>query len=180
MSKVEKGESKAARKREVKKHPRTKNAQLKKTEPLQKRLNQAEEEIRALKDRLLRSAAELDNYRKRTERQFAQIVESTRGEVIKDILPVIDDLERSLKSGQKGKAFFKGVELIYQKLTAILRNRGLAPMESVGMAFDVERHDALLQVEKEGVPSGIVLEEHEKGYLLNGNVLRHTRVVVSK
>jgi molecular chaperone GrpE len=72
------------------------------------------------------------------------------------------------------------VELIYQKLTAILRNRGLVPMESVGMAFDVERHDALLQVEKEGVPSGIVLEEHEKGYLLNRNVLRHAKVVVSK
>ncbi len=136
-----------------------------------------------MKDRLLRTAAELDNFRKRTEREISRIVQNANERLIKDILPVIDDLERSLKLSQKGKnekEFRSGVELIYQKLMSVLRSYGLEPMESENKEFDVQQHEALLQMEKEGTPPDMVVEEHGKGYLLNGKVLRHAKVVVSK
>ncbi len=154
-----------------------------KAEECQKKLKKANKEIEELKERLLRRVAELDNYRKRTEREIANIIQNANENLIKDILPVVDDLERSLKisnSGEDDVEFRKGVELIYQKLMLILGKYGLEPMESVGTEFDVEKHDALLQISKKGTPAGVVVEEHEKGYLLNGRVLRHAKVVVSK
>lgn len=180
FSMSEKRDSSKSGKKEARKRSSTKTPQQKREDKLRKKLKQSEGEIVSLKDRLLRAAAELDNYRKRTEREFARIVQNANGELIKDILPVIDDLERFLKSSRKAKEFHEGVELIYQKLLAILGNRGLVPMESVGKAFDVEQHDALLQMEKNGELSSIVIEEHEKGYLLRDKVLRHAKVVVSK
>ena len=155
----------------------------KKEVQLRKKLDAAEKEIHRLRDQLLRCAAELDNFRKRTEREIVQIINNANEGIIKDILPIIDDLERSLKSapkGGKGKEFYKGVDLIYQKLMTVLGKYGLEPMESIGKDFDVDQHDALLQVIKEGSPSSTIIDEHEKGFLLNGKVIRHAKVVVSK
>ena len=153
-----------------------------KENPLREKLKEAEDQIQSLNDRLLRTAAELDNYRKRTEREIARIIQNANEGLIKDLLPVLDDFERSLKLDQNrdDKGFREGLELIYQKLLSTLQSRGLEPMVSVDQPFDVDRHDALLQVEKKGKPSGVVLEEHEKGYLLNSRVLRHAKVLVSK
>ena len=150
---------------------------------LSKKLKLAEKEIQTLKDQLLRSIAELDNYRKRTEREFSQIIQNANAELLKDVLSIVDDFDRSLKTTQENGSvaeFRKGIELIYQKLMTIIKKYGLEPMESIGTPFDVDRHDALLLVEKEGIESGKVIEEHEKGYLLNGQVLRHAKVIVSK
>lgn len=159
-----------------KKAPPTKESQLREN------LKRAKEDAGALKEQLLRTAAELDNFRKRTEREYSQLVDQANRNLILDILPAIDDLERSLKTGQKqgGREFREGIEMIQEKLLSILRNRGLEPLETVGNPFDVDQHDALLQVEKEGEAPNIVLEEIEKGYVLNGRVLRHAKVVVSK
>ena len=147
------------------------------------KLKKAQAEIVQLNDRLLRAAAELENVRKRTERDIGQIIKKANENLIRDILPVLDDFERSLKTSQQEDAqedIYTGMTLIHQKLCATLSNYGLKPMESVGSEFDVDLHDALLQVEKKGTPSNHVIEEHEKGYFLNGNVLRHAKVVVSK
>ncbi len=179
----EKHVSNSAKEKEKRERSKPKSAQKKKEERLQKKLKEAEKEIEVLKDRLLRTAAELDNFRKRTEREISQIIQNANERLIKDILPVIDDLERSLKLSHEGgneKDFRKGIELIYQKLMSVLQSYGLEPIESENKEFDVEQHEALLQMEKEGIPPGIVIEEHEKGYLLNGKVLRHAKVVVSK
>ena len=147
-------------------------------------MKRCEEEARALKDRWLRTAAELDNFKKRTERENAQFLQTANENLIKDILPVIDDWERSLKTRNKEdkdvQAFYDGIDMIFRKLLSILGSRGLEPMKSVGQSFDVQHHEALFQLEKKGKPSGIVLEEHEKGYLLHGKVVRHAKVVVSK
>lgn len=170
-------------KRKAKKRSEAKTSEKKKEEHLRRKLKEADGEIETLKDRLLRTAAELDNFRKRTEREISQVIQNANGELIRGILPIIDDLERSLKSTQNrggGKEFRKGVELIYQKLMAVLRDYGLESMESMGKAFDVEQHDALLQIERKGASPGMVIEEHEKGYLFRGRVLRHAKVVVSK
>lgn len=149
---------------------------------LKEALDKAESENGALKDRLLRIAAEFDNTKKRTEREIAQIILTANKRLILELLPVVDDLERSLKisGSQDPESFRQGVELIYQKLTGVLQTNGVAPMESVGQPFDVEKHDALLQVDQPDMPSGVVVQEHEKGYCLHDAVLRHAKVVVSK
>lgn len=149
---------------------------------LEEELAQSREEIESLKDRLLRTAAELDNIKKRTEKEFGQIVQSANSRLILDLLPVVDDLERSLKSSGKDEAgtFRNGIELIHQKMLQIFKKNGVEPMESVGQDFDVDKHDALLQMESDHMEPGKIIEEHEKGYFLNGQVLRHAKVIVSK
>jgi molecular chaperone GrpE len=154
----------------------------KEKESLRGRVRLLEEENRELKDRWIRTAAEMENLRKRTERERVQWIQSANADLLKAILPIGDDLERSLQTSAESDsaAFRSGVEMIAQKLNALLKSRGVTLMESGGLPFDVNQHDALLHAEREGVPPGVVLEEYEKGYLLNGQVLRHAKVVVSK
>jgi molecular chaperone GrpE len=175
QKKAEKARSSKSKRSEDTKSP-------KEVTKLKEALQKSKSENEALKERLLRIAAEFDNTKKRTEREIAQIILTANKRLILDLLPVVDDLERSLKisADQDPESFRQGVELIYQKLTGILKNQGVAPMESVGQPFDVDKHDALLQVEQPDAPSGIVVQEHEKGYCLHDAVLRHAKVVVSK
>lgn len=154
----------------------------KKKSSQQKTIEKLQEENVLLKDQLLRTAAELKNIKFRTEREIAQVILNANKEIIKDLLTVVDDFERSLKSNEEkeGAHFAEGVTLICQKLMSVLKKYGLEPMDSVGKPFTVEQHDALLQVEQKDTPTGIVLDEHEKGYYLNGSILRHAKVLVSK
>jgi len=95
---------------------------------------------------------------------------------------VLDDFERSLKHSKEIKdndAHIRGVELIYQKLVKVLEGRGVKSFETVGKEFNVDYHDALLQVVREDVPPHTVVEEVEKGYMLNDRVIRHAKVIVS-
>jgi molecular chaperone GrpE len=150
---------------------------------VQKKLKEKESELEKVREQLLRTAAELENFKKRTEREMVQIIQSANGGLISDILPVLDDFERFFKASEehkKSKELQEGANLIFQKLLATLADYGLKPMESKGTRFNVEEHDALLQVEKKGVQSGVVVDEHEKGYYLNDKVLRHAKVLVSK
>ena len=159
-----------------------KNLQVKEKK-LQSQIKNLKKEAESLKEQLLRRTAELDNMRKRNEREIARIIQSANKDLIKDILSVVDDLERSLEASKKNSGeedLLKGVELIHQKLMSVFSKYGLTPIESVGKPFDVEKHEALMQVEKKDVPSGTVVEEYEKGYMLNGEILRHAKVVVSK
>jgi molecular chaperone GrpE len=141
------------------------------------------EEKEELHDQLLRKIAEFDNYRKRTEREFLNRVLNANERLIADLLPVIDDMERSLahaKENQDIKSLVEGSELIYKKLMSILEKEGLKSIESTGQEFDPDKHDALMQMEAENVESGQVLDEHLKGYTLNGKVIRHAQVIVAK
>lgn len=146
------------------------------------KLAEAEKQLENYKDMLLRKAAEFDNYKKRVENESASIFKFARVDVITEILPVVDDFERSLKLGKEKKdseAFYKGIELIYQKLLKLLESHGVRIMETVGKEFDVHYHDALLQVHRTDVPPHTIVEEVEKGYILNDRVLRHAKVIVS-
>ena len=179
----EKRERVKSDKKQGKKTLKTKTSPDKQAERLRKKLKEAKREVAVTKDQLLRTVAELDNYRKRTEREISQIIQNANSGIVKELLPVIDDLERSLNTthnDQGEKEFRKGVELIYQKLIAILQNHGLKTIESLHVPFNVELHDALMQVEKKGVETGLVIEEHEKGYYFKDKVLRHAKVIVSK
>ena len=160
-----------------------KQAADKKLKQIKQKLAKQEQANADLKDRLLRTAAELENLRKRTEREKSELVFNANARLIRELLPVLDDFERSLKiSGNRIQLadFLKGVEYIHQKLLETLQAYGLAPMKSDGERFDVEKHDALLLQEKKGVESDMVIETYEKGYTLHDRVLRHAKVIVSK
>ena len=141
------------------------------------------EENAQLKDQLLRKMAEFDNYRKRNERDYLDRIKNANERLITELLPVVDDLERSIahaKSGQDLTTLVEGSDLIYKKLLALLEKEGLEPLISVGEEFDPDKHDALLQTENEKYESGVVVDEHSKGYILNGKVIRHAQVIVAK
>ena len=159
-----------------------KTGQRKESENLKKELSKAREEINRLKDQMLRSMADADNFRKRKEREAAQQIQNANEQLILSLLPVVDDFERSLKmSGESdAKQFREGMELISQKLLSVLSGAGVKPMDSIGKPFDVDQHDAMLQMEVEGVPAGQVVDEHARGYFLNDKVLRHAKVIISK
>lgn len=146
------------------------------------KLAEAEKQADTYKDLLYRKAAEFENYRKRSENEVASVVRFANESLISDLLPVLDDFERSLKAAKTSKEFdslYRGIELIYQKLVKNLEKRGVKSFETVGKEFNVDFHDALLQMPREDVAPHTVLEEIEKGYTLNDRVVRHAKVIVS-
>ncbi len=149
---------------------------------LQQKLEAAQKLADAYKDQLLRKAAEFDNYKKRTETEYASMARAANERLIGSLVPILDDFIRSLKSGREAKdheSFFKGVEMIYNKFTKLLESQGLAPFDSVGKPFNVEYHDALMQMPRSDVPPQTVIEEIERGYKLFDKILRHAKVIVS-
>lgn len=144
------------------------------------------EEVRRLadqyKDQLLRRAAELENYKRRSESEITTIIRNANENLLTALLPVLDDFDRSLKAFSDNtdtESLRRGVELIAQKLARALEREGLAPFDSIGQPFNVEYHDALLQIPRADVPPHTVIEEVERGYRLRDKVLRHAKVVVS-
>jgi molecular chaperone GrpE len=151
-------------------------------EELARKLAEAERQVEHYKDLLLRKAAEFDNYKKRVESDTITLAKFAKADVLTGLLPVIDDFDRSLKQMREHKdaeGVAKGIELIYQKLMKFLEANGVRTMETVGKQFDVRYHDALLQVPREDIPPHTIVEEVEKGYLLDDRVIRHAKVIVS-
>ena len=149
---------------------------------IQRELEEAVKSAQAFKDQLLRKAAEFESYKRRSEAEYLSLVRNANEGLIGALLPIVEDLTRSLKAGSSqpdGEAFYRGVELIYQKLMKVLEAQGLAPFDSSGAPFDVNYHDALLQVARDDVSPGTVVEEIARGYKLNDRVLRHAKVIVS-
>ena len=140
------------------------------------------EENEKLKDQLLRSMAEFDNYKRRTEKEFIENIQSAGKEIIEELIPVIDDFQRSLQHAdpKNGDTLLEGLNLIYKNLMKVLTKRGLKEIDAVGKEFNPDEHDALMQVESDKYESGIVVEEHSKGYKLNDKVIRHAQVLVAK
>jgi molecular chaperone GrpE len=151
-------------------------------EQLRTQLAEVQKTADTLKDQLLRKAADFENFRKRAEAEFAAVIRNANESLLLALIPTLDDFLRSLKSGKDQKdydAFYRGVELICSKFSRTLENEGLVPFESVGKPFDVRFHDALLQIPRRDVPPHTVVEEVERGFMLNDRVLRHAKVVVS-
>jgi molecular chaperone GrpE len=145
-------------------------------------LEELQKQVDQYKDLLLRKAAEFDNFKRRIENETTNVIRFATESLIDDLLPVLDDFERSLKHSREtnqNDALVKGVELIYGKLLKVLEGRGVKAFETVGKEFDVGFHDALMQMPRKDVPPHTVIEEVEKGYMLNDKVIRHAKVVVS-
>ncbi|KAB2879945.1 nucleotide exchange factor GrpE [bacterium] len=144
-------------------------------------------EADALKDQLLRTLAEFDNYKKRSQRDMSQFMQAANEKLILELLPVIDDMERAIKVSKeitsddaKVQQFVQGVEFIYKKIVKTLEAKGLKAIESIGMPLDVNLHDALIQIDAPDTEPNTVVDEHEKGYYLYDKVIRHAKVIVSK
>jgi len=159
-------------------------------EPLQKQLEDLRkqaEELQKEKDdifgKLQRVAADYDNYQKRSVKQISDNIAYEKEKIIKALLPVIDDFERVLINAENCKnadAIINGVGIVYEHLKGVLRSEGVEQIESAGEKFDPAHHQALTQRTEQGRENGVVLEELQKGYKLNGRVIRASRVVVNK
>lgn len=140
----------------------------------------AERERDEYLDLAQRTRAELDNFRKRAARDSAQAGERAKANLVRELLPVVDNLERALGSAGEGEQHLaEGVRMVHGQLVAALEREGIQQFDPAGDTFDPECHEALSTRQQEGSDSGIVLDVVEKGYRLNGTVLRPARVVVS-
>src|SRR5262245_62983486 len=134
-------------------------------------------------DRLLRKTAEFDNYRKRTERERIQLSEAAAADLIEELLPLVDDMERALKAdsgSESAESIRRGVELIYKRLFDTLRKRGVKPIDVLGQDFDPHFHQAVAYEPAEGRRHGEVIEEFRRGYMLGDRLLRPAMVKVAK
>ncbi len=134
------------------------------------------------KDQYLRLAAEFDNFRKRTAREYGDLVRNAERALIGDLTEVYDDFVRALTADHRGESvdqFAQGVEQIKSKFWRALEKRGLERLSTVGRKFDPEEHEALARMPSEDHDEGIVVQEIAPGYKLGGKILRHAKVVVS-
>ena len=142
-----------------------------------------DEQIRELNDRLLRNMAEFDNFRKRTDREKEAMFGNGQSAMIVKILPVLDDMERglaALSEEEKGSSVGQGLEMICKKLSKILEDAGVTPIEAEGKPFDPALHNAVMQQESEEFESGTVIKELQKGYMFRDQVIRYSMVMVAQ
>ncbi|HIZ21632.1 MAG TPA: nucleotide exchange factor GrpE [Candidatus Blautia faecigallinarum] len=144
-----------------------------------KEKDKKDQQIEELTDRLKRSMAEFDNFRKRTEKEKASMYIIGAKEIIEKILPVADNFERGLAQAAEGDAFAEGMKMIYKQMMTTLEDLGVKPIEAVGKEFDPNFHNAVMHVEDESVGENIVVEELQKGYTYKDFVIRHSMVKVA-
>jgi molecular chaperone GrpE len=152
-------------------------------EALKAQLAEKDKEIAELKDKYLRTLADSENARKRIRQQSEESVRIQREAILRDVLPIIDNLERALDAARQGapvKAVVDGVEMTVKALIDFLRAQGVTPIQSVGQAFDPTRHEAADHVESEKHPPNTVVDEFHRGYLIGERTLRPARVSVAK
>jgi molecular chaperone GrpE len=150
---------------------------------LEHKLKSAEQELENYKDRLLRKAAEFENYKRRVENDQFNLLKYAAESLIIKLLPVIDDLERSLvhiKDAKDADSIIDGIKLVYDKLMKMLEDQGVKPIDAVGKPFDVHYHEAIMQRKVDNAEPHTVIEEFEKGYIYKDRVIRHTKVAVSE
>jgi molecular chaperone GrpE len=150
---------------------------------LKKRLEEKEKEARENLDRLLRTAADFENFKKRATREKEDWTKFANEDLIKSILPFIDNLERAVNHAEKvvdTGVLIEGIKLTLQQIHQTLNRFGLVPFDSVGKPFDPARHEAMLVVETDQHEPNQVVEEFQRGYLLNERLLRPATVSVSK
>jgi molecular chaperone GrpE len=138
--------------------------------------------IADLRDQVKRQMAEFDNFRKRTDKEKSAMFEMGASDVIKKLLPVVDNFERGFKSltdDEKETPFAKGMDMVYKQTLKMLDELNVKPIEAVGQEFNPELHNAVMHVEDESAGENIIIEEFEKGYTYRETVIRHSMVKVA-
>lgn len=152
-------------------------------DPKDVEIDELKKELNELRDKYVRLFADFDNAKKRMAREKLEIIMTASKDVVKDLLPVLDDFERAMKAAESStdENVKAGIQLIHSKLQSMLATKGLKPMESIGKEFDTEQHEAITEIP---APSpemeGKVVDELEKGYLLNDKIIRFAKVIVGK
>lgn len=152
-------------------------------EKLKEQLETKETEAKQNYDRFLRQVADFENFKKRAAREKEEIVRFANETLIKDLLPVLDNLERAVsyaRGGGNGKPLLEGVELVLKGFTEVLTKHGLAPIQAKGEPFDPNKHEAIAQVETRDHAHNTIVEEHQKGYHLMDRLLRPSLVTTAK
>jgi molecular chaperone GrpE len=141
-----------------------------------------EAQAKDFKDRWLRTAAEFENYRKRSAKEWELLKQQSKAEIILEVLSSLDDFERAFAAVEATdeSEFVRGIRLIYNNLLQVLQKLGVEETDALGAPFDPNRHMAIGQIETDEVASGHVAEVAQKGYALNGSVIRPARVIVAK
>jgi len=155
----------------------------KKIKELTEEIEKLKSEKDELKNLLLRKAAEFENYKRRSESEFAQIIKYAAEPILLKILSVFDDFERSISHIDDENNFNstkEGLKLLFEKFSKTLNDINIKKINSKGMLFNVNLHDALLQQVDDSVPTNTVLEEVEAGYMYKDKVIRHSKVIVSR
>lgn len=150
-------------------------------------LEQTQKEAKSLHERLLRVSADFENYKKRQTRERAEAVKFANEGLLKELLPVLDNMERALQAtraaaeqdGGNVGAVIDGVEMVFRQLTDALSRFGVQGFSALGQRFDPSRHEAVAQREDASVPNQTVIEEYQRGYLLHDRLVRPAMVVVS-
>jgi molecular chaperone GrpE len=154
-------------------------------EEQQKKINELEEELQSIKDNHLRKAAEMENFKKRLQRERDQVFQKSRESAIEAFLPINDDLRRTLEALEKANAdqsFVDGVKLVADKFQDVLEQYNVERIDEEGVPFDVDFHDAMLRqpANDDSIESGTVLQVLESGYRIGDKTLRHAKVIVSE
>lgn len=177
--------------------PPVKDAKDERIEELERRLAELEERVSAndeeitglqrerddLKARLLRSAADMDNFRKRKEREKEELRKYGSDKIVSDLLPAVDNLERALEHAEKTaeeSSISDGVRMVHRQLISSLEKHGIQSFESVGEKFDPQRHEAIQQIETTEFDTNVVMQEFQKGYFIHDRLLRPALTVVAK
>ncbi len=149
-------------------------------------LQQAQEEAASLKDQYLRTVADMENLRKRTQREKEELAKFANENILRDILDVVDNLERAVdhaeqaEMGETGAGLLEGVQMTLTQFSQVLKKYGVEPVEALGKPFDPALHQAMGQLETEEHPANAVAQELQKGYTLNDRLLRPSMVMVAK
>ncbi len=142
--------------------------------------DQLQAEVADLQDRFLRQRAEFENFRRRTDRDRSEFLQYAGMEIVREILPILDDFERALKVEGSDGDYRKGIELIYQRLVDTLKKIGLEPIETpAGEPFDPNLHQAVVRAETNDAPDNTILEGFQRGYNFKGKLLRPAMVKVA-
>ena len=147
------------------------------------KIAELETQVKDWQDKLLRKAAEFENYKRRTENDQFNLINYAAESFIVKLLPIVDDFERTLghiDDIDNNKSVKDGIKLVYEKLLKVLNDQGIKKMQTKGQPFNVDFHDALMQKKDDSVPDHTVLEEIESGYLYRDKVIRHAKVIVSE
>jgi molecular chaperone GrpE len=159
------------------------NAEEQNTDATEQKTDSKDAQIAELTDTLKRLQAEFENYKKRIEKENAAHTRNAHVSLVKELLPVLDSFELALKNDNcenpEISKYRKGLELIYSQLHSILEDYGLRPIDTKNQKFDPYKHEVLM-VKESPEPEDTILQEFQKGYFLNENIIRHSKVMISK
>ncbi|MBD3615184.1 MAG: nucleotide exchange factor GrpE [Gracilimonas sp.] len=149
------------------------------------KIEELEDELASAKDGMLRKAAELENVRKRVQRERVQLFEEAKAGALEDFMPIADDLIRTLKAAEESEiedSFLEGVQMVADKFKSVLEKHGVVRIDETGVPFDVNLHDAMMKqpAPDEETGSDVVLQVLESGYKIGNRTIRHAKVIVSE